>query len=285
VILSASWRTDIPAFYGRWFLARLAAGWVEVANPYGGPTSRIDLNPASIRAVVFWTRNPAPFDAGLAACRARTWPFVVQMSVTGLPRAIERSAPAPESAVQMLRDLARQYGPKAAVWRFDPILVSTATPPAERRETFARLAKSLAGAVDEVVVSFAQPYAKTRRNLAGLDWRDPPIDEKQTLLRDLASIAAEQGMALTLCTQPSLVDDTADLVAARCIDTARLSEVAGRAIEAPERGNRPGCRCAASRDIGAYDSCAMGCGYCYAVRTRERAQARLAAHDPDSPRL
>ena len=29
MIVSASYRTDIPAFYGRWFLNRLDAGWCE----------------------------------------------------------------------------------------------------------------------------------------------------------------------------------------------------------------------------------------------------------------
>ena len=37
MIVSASYRTDIPAFYGDWFRRRLAEGAVRVANPYGGP--------------------------------------------------------------------------------------------------------------------------------------------------------------------------------------------------------------------------------------------------------
>jgi DNA repair photolyase len=59
-----------------------------------------------------------------------------------------------------------------------------------------------------------------------------------------------------------------------------LSDVAERPIAARESGNRPGCRCALSRDIGAYDTCPHGCVYCYAVTERDRTVANFRAHDP-----
>jgi hypothetical protein len=78
-------------------------------------------------------------------------------------------------------------------------------------------------------------------------------------------------MALALCTQPGL--DAAP--PARCIDAARLAGIAGRPVAAATRGNRPGCLCAESRDIGAYDSCVHGCRYCYAVADHEAARRRM----------
>ena len=36
MIISASYKTDIPAFYGEWFMARLKAGYCRMVNPYGG---------------------------------------------------------------------------------------------------------------------------------------------------------------------------------------------------------------------------------------------------------
>lgn len=293
MIISASYKTDIPAFYGRWFLNRLEAGFCRVANPYGGRPGRVALTRDAVDGFVFWTKNLGPFLGALESVSDAGFPFVVQYSVTGLPGGLERSVPAWERAVEHMAGVRDRWGPRAVVWRYDPIvtldstldstLSSTAAgPPGGHRATFARLAAALRGITDEAVVSFLQPYRKTVRNLgaAGLSWRDPEVEEKRALLADLAGIAAGQGMALTLCTQPALagVPGTAP---ARCVDAARLSDVAGRPLAAREKGNRPGCLCAQSRDIGAYDSCPHGCVYCYAVANRAAARRGLAAHDPE----
>jgi len=289
MIVSAPFRTDVPAYYGRWFMARLDAGFARVANPYGGAEYTVSLAPEDVDGFVFWTRNAAPFADALAEVRRRGFAFVVQHTVTGYPRAVEPAAPEAARAVERMRALARTYGGRAVVWRYDPILDSTLTPPDWHEANFARLAASLAGAVDEVVVSFVQAYRKTARNLDeaarrhGFAWRDPPAEEKRALIARLACIAAGHAMRLSICAQPDLV--VPGTQGAACVDAARLSDVAGRAIAAKRKGNRPGCLCHESRDIGAYDTCAMGCAYCYAVSSPAAAQRRLAAHDPEADSL
>lgn len=284
MIVSASYRTDIPAFYGEWFSNRLAAGHCQVASPYGGPPSTVPLTRDRVDGFVFWTRNAKPFLPVLEGLAARNWPFVVQYTVTGYPRSLEPAVIPAAQSLAILRTLRDRYGPRAAVWRYDPVVVTSETATAYHVANFRELAAALAGTTDEVVVSFAQIYAKTRRNLdiAGrrseFAWRDPSPEEKLSLLENLRGIASEAGMRLGLCGQRELLDGvTTD---ARCVDVERLSDVAGRPLEAPSRGHRPACGCAGSRDIGAYDSCTQGCAYCYAVRGRPVATERLARHDP-----
>jgi len=284
VIISASYKTDIPAFYADWFLTRLRQGFCRMTNPWGGQTYEVPLTPRAVDGFVLWTRNIRPL-AGRLAEVAATAPFYVQYTVTGYPRALETSTVPAEHAVAAIRALRRIYGPRAAVWRYDPILFTDLTPADWHRRNFMRLAADLAGAVDEVAISFAHPYRKTRRNLdaaaaeAGFTWYDPDVAAKRDLAAGLAEIAGDAGMAFSVCAQADYIPPGG--VPARCIDAVRLGDVAGSAIAAPVKGNRPDCLCHASRDIGAYDTCPHGCRYCYAVNASETAKQRHAAHDPE----
>lgn len=288
MIVSASYRTDIPALYGDWLMKRLAAGLALVVNPYGGKPYAVSLAPGAVDGFVFWTRNIGPLHDRLGKI-ASLAPFVVQFTVTGYPRALEPGVIETETAIAQIRALANSFGRRATVWRYDPIIETSLTPPAWHRENFARLAGQLRGYVDEVTFSFAHAYAKTSRNMDiaarvhAFTWRDPDVEEKRALAGDLAQIAGSHDMRLTICSQPDYVGGAA--AAARCIDAARLSDLAGHDIHARVKGNRPGCLCNESRDIGAYDSCPQGCAYCYAVSGRDRAKQFLAAHDPKTASL
>ena len=287
-IISASYKTDIPAFYGDWFRARRIAGSCEVRNAWNGKTFQVSLRDEDCSGFVFWTRNARPFRAELART-ARTHPFMVQYTVTGYPRALERSVVAETSAIEEIDYISNGYGKRTVVWRYDPVLITDATPAAWHIENFTRLAGALAASVGEVVVSFAQIYRKTRRNLdhaaqrTGNDWCDPGDAVKQDLLARLDDIARQNGLRLTLCAQPAL---ERGLTPAQCIDAARLDDVANAmghaSVSARPKGARPGCLCAESRDIGGYETCPHGCVYCYAVGNADRARQTHKAHDPNT---
>jgi hypothetical protein len=289
MIISASYRTDIPAFYGDWFLARLDAGYCQTVNPYGRQIHTVRLDRESVSGFVFWTKNLGPFRGTLNEVRKRGFPFVVQYTINGYPRELETSVTDSARAVGHMHDLASTYGPRVAVWRYDPVVSTSLTPPDWHVDNFTRLARQLAGATDEAVISLAHIYRKTRSNMEtasqrhGFHWDDPSDGEKQELVGRLAAIAADHGMRLTLCSQDAyLVTGAAP---AQCVDAERLSDVAGCPVAARRKGNRPGCMCSESRDIGEYDTCPHGCVYCYAVRTPSLARSRHRAHDPGNPFL
>ena len=284
MIISASFRTDIPALYGEWFANRLRAGYCMVFNPYSGVPYRVSLTRVDADGFVFSTRNVSPFMKQLEEVGTLGYPFIVDCTITGYPRELESSVIDPARSIQRLREISDRYRPRVAVWRYDPILFTSLTPRAFHLENFERIARSLKGATDEVVISFAQFYLKTRCNLEiaareyGFTWWDPSHDEKLSLLAELRGIALDNGMELTVCGQRELaVDGVKEAV---CIDPHRLSDVAGYPIEAGRKSHRKECSCHESRDIGEYDTCVNGCVYCYATKNLETAKARYRVHDP-----
>ncbi|MBO5198662.1 MAG: DUF1848 family protein [Lachnospiraceae bacterium] len=72
-----------------------------------------------------------------------------------------------------------------------------------------------------------------------------------------------------------------------CIDPNKLERLLGCPVKtAKDSGQRPACGCAASVDIGMYDTCGHGCRYCYATFLKEDAlRARRMLHNPNSPML
>lgn len=286
MIISASYKTDLPAFYGAWFLNRLLAGQVTVANPYGGPARVVSLEPDAIDGFVFWTRNAAPFGGALEHINGSGYPFIFHYTITGYPRELDLATPPAEAAINDFRALSSLWGARRLIWRYDPVLITSKTSTAWHLANFKALAKALSGATDEVVLSFTQIYRKTRANLnraarsGNFTWEDPIDAKKQTLLGQLAAIAADHGMTASLCGQADLL--ATGLSEARCIDATRLSEFAEHEISAGKRSHRKGCACAASIDIGGYDTCPHGCAYCYGVQSRGKAKDALVKHNENA---
>jgi hypothetical protein len=272
------------------------AGYCKMINPYSAQVYQADLTPAAVDGFVFWTKNIGPFLRYLPELRQRGYPFVVQHTITGNPRELESRVTSYARTTEYMQRLAGEYGPSCAVWRYDPILLTSLTHADWHRRRFGLLAKRLEGATDEVVISFAQIYKKTRRNTEeaarehSFSWEaheQATLDDRLTLVRELAGMAQARGMRLTICSQHAyLIPGVAE--EGRCVDARRMERAAfeqqGRRADLLGRiklkGNREECGCYASKDIGAYDTCPHGCVYCYAVDDRDLALRRYKAHNP-----
>ena len=61
MIIHASMRTDIPAFYSEWFTNRIREGYVRVRNPYDPlQVTEYSLDPEVVDLIVFCSKNPVP---------------------------------------------------------------------------------------------------------------------------------------------------------------------------------------------------------------------------------
>ena len=61
MIISTGMRTDIPAFYSKWFIERVRAGFVCVKNPYNEhQVTKYMFDPKVVDCICFCTKNPTP---------------------------------------------------------------------------------------------------------------------------------------------------------------------------------------------------------------------------------
>ena len=97
MIISASYKTDIPAFYGSWFMNRLCAGYCKITNPYSHQVIRVPMEPSQVDGFVFWTRTLSSLPQ-LPEIKRMGYPFMVQYGITGYPRVLENSVVMPAEA-------------------------------------------------------------------------------------------------------------------------------------------------------------------------------------------
>jgi hypothetical protein len=291
VIISASRRTDIAAFYGSWFMKRIRAGFCTVPNPMNPrQVSRISLLPSHVDAIVFWTRNPRPLFPHLAELDRRGFRYYFQVSLLGYPRALDPKSPGVAAAVAAIRELSCRIGAERVIWRYDPIVFSDLTPPQYHLEQFDRLAHQLSGATRRCVISAVDIYRKLAgrlKTLQGTPAAFTPMDDHafHVLLEQLARCAEARGLEITSCAEAE--DWTPwGVRPGKCIDGSLLNRIFGLQLSGQKDARqREACGCVESRDIGSYDTCAFGCVYCYATTSFERARDRLARHDPEATSL
>jgi len=121
MIISASRRTDVPAFYSDWFMKRIEAGHCEVPNPFNpNQVSRVSLQPEDVDVFVFWTRNASPLLPHLNELELRGYRYTFLYTVMNNPRSWTQ--------VSLLGgragDVQSPFGPhcpERVIWRYDPL--------------------------------------------------------------------------------------------------------------------------------------------------------------------
>ncbi|MVB09953.1 hypothetical protein CAFE_06230 [Caprobacter fermentans] len=285
MILSASRRTDLPAFYSEWFLHRLKQGYVLVRNPMSpSQVSRVVLSPETIDCIVFWTKNPAPMLDILEEIRQMGYEFYFQFTLNPYGNAIERYLPGRDARIEAFRRLSRAVGRSRVVWRYDPVILNDKLTPDWHMRSFRELCERIGGLTEECVFSFVDRYSKMSRRTAGLV-REIRPEEMRRIASGFAETAQKNGIALKTCSE-AIDLSSFGIEHASCIDRSRIERLAGCPIDgAKDPNQRPECGCLQSVDIGAYDTCRHGCVYCYACGGEETLRRKTRSHDPHSPLL
>lgn len=166
VIISASRSTDIPAFYARWFAGRLRRGYVAWYNPFNRQKMYVSFK--NVKAVVFWTKNPEPMLPYLHELDERGIHYYFQFTLNDYEReGFEPNVPSVERRIDTFRRLAGMIGKERVVWRFDPVMFTSITPPEVMLGRVRRIGERLKGCTEKLVFSFVDvnAYKKVQNNL------------------------------------------------------------------------------------------------------------------------
>ena len=297
MIVSASRRTDIPAFYAPWFLHRLRAREALVPNPYNSQrASRVSLDPQYVDCIVFFSKNPAPLLPYLPEVRALGHRAAFQYTLNAYGAPLEPRLPPLSARVQTFLRLADWSGtPHALTWRYDPVLLHTLHSPGRRGpaqagaahseawhiDQFGTLCRALQGYVHRCVFSFVDAYP----HRADMSRFLVPEQAQRRLAAAFARLADEHHMVLGTCAEAG---DFAEFGIGHtaCLDAEQLARVTGYPLRVPpESGRRQHCCCVQSYDVGVYNTCPHGCVYCYAVSNAAVLRRQRRGHDPHAPAL
>ena len=283
MIISASRRTDIPTYYSDWLYNRIKAGYVLVRNPMNiHQVSRISLSPDVVDGIVFWTKNPVPMMERLDELQDYSYYF--QFTLNAYGKDAEPNVPSKsEVIVPAFRKLSEKIGKDRVIWRYDPIFFNEKYTMDYHVKYFELLASKLCGCTEKCTVSFIDFYRNTERNTKTLNITAPTEDEKTELMRRFSEIAGRYGLYIDTCAEDINLEKFG-IRHARCIDKERFERLSGYSLDVgKDKNQRPECGCAASIDIGAYNTCKNGCLYCYANFNSTLVLRNYGLHDPLSP--
>ncbi len=286
MILFASGRTDIPAFYAPWFMRRLREGFVDVRNPYDQTqVTRYEITTNKVDCIVFCSKNPEPMLQYLAELRRIGLGIYFFVTITPYEEDIESNVVPVSHVVKVFHKLSDQLGRQCVCWRYDPILVNEHYTIDFHKDAFAAICSKIEGATDRCIISFIDLYRKTIRQLPHA--REVTEQEQCEIATSLSKIAAQHHIKIESCAEKC---DLSSYGVARgaCVTRCIIEEAIGHPLL--ERGIgiqtlRSHCNCLPMRDIGAYNSCPHLCRYCYANDDPRLVRANIATHSPFSTML
>lgn len=285
MIISASRRTDIPAFYSDWLFNRINEEYVLVRNPMNfHQIGKINLSPEVVDGIVFWTKNPLPMMERLSELEKYTYYF--QFTLTAYDRDVEPNLPSKNNVIiPAFQKLSKDIGRDRIIWRYDPIFFNDRYTMEYHLKYFRVLASKLGDYTEKCTVSFLDLYKNTERNVKPLNIQKETLQMQYELMQRFSDIAKEYGFYIDTCAEKIDLGDL-QIAHACCIDKDRFERLGNYKLKLGKDLNQRGeCKCIASIDIGAYNTCRHGCLYCYANYNQNTARKNAYEHKTDSPLL
>lgn len=277
MILNVSGRTDIIAFYEKWLIKRVEAGFVDVRNPFN-PKLVNRINFSDIDLILFCTKNPIPILNDLNKIKI---PYLFQITITPYKRDIEPNVPSKKEVIEAVKKISQAIGKENVSVRYDPIFLSEKYNITYHIKAFKKLCMLLNGYVETIIVSFLDEYKNVLKNKNVLQYRNFTEEDYKIIGKNFSKIAKLNNMKVQTCFEDRNLTEYG-FTKGECLSHELAYRLTGKKYKSWKARK---CNCVEMVDIGVYNSCKHFCKYCYANYDEKIVNNNFKNHDVNSSLL
>lgn len=280
MILMVSGRTDIVAFYTKWFMNRYKAGFVDVRNPINlHLISRINFS--NVDLIMFCTKNPLPIIPYLHTIKE---PIIFHVTLTPYNKDIEPNVPSKVKIMEGIKEISNIIGADNTFVRYDPILLNDKYTTNYHKKAFTKLCESLDGYVKHIIVSFVDDYKNVKHNQKYLKLISFKDSDYKEIGESFSKIASKHNMTVQTCFEDNNLIEYG-FIKGECLSPIDAYKLTGKIYKEQTIRKGGNCHCISMVDIGAYNTCPHRCRYCYANFDESKISENIKKHHPDSSLL
>lgn len=280
MILMVSGRTDIVAFYSKWFLNRYKEGFIDVRNPFNPKlVSRINFD--NVDLILFCTKNPLPIIPYLKEIKK---PILFHITLTSYKKDLEPNVIPKGKIIEGIKKISNIIGKENTVVRYDPILLNDNYTIEYHKKNFNKLCELLDGYITKIIVSFIDEYKNVKKNQSFLRIKKFTEDDYKEIGKSFSESAKKHNMSVQTCFEErNLVEY--GFIKGDCISAETAYKMTGKEFDKWTARKGGKCACVKMVDIGVYNSCSHFCKYCYANFNEKEVEYNIKKHNPNSSLL
>ena len=280
MILNVSGRTDIVAFYSKWFMNRYKDGFVDVRNPYN-PKMVSRINFKDVDAILFCTKNPIPI---MKYLKEIDKPILFHVTLTPYKSDIEPNVPNKTKIIEAIKELSNIVGIDNLYVRYDPIFLSDKYNLEYHKKAFEKMCSLLNGYVKQIIISFIDDYKNVRNNLKVLKLREFDENDYKEIGINFSNSAKKYNMSVQTCFEDRNLSEYGFKIG-ECLSHEMAYKITGKTYKnwTARKGGK--CNCVQMVDIGAYNTCKHFCKYCYANYDEKKVNNNFKNHNLNSSML
>lgn len=280
MILNVSGRTDIIAFYSKWFFNRLEEGYVDVRNPfYPKLISRINFSDVDL--ILFCTKNPIPLKENIDKIKI---PFILHVTITPYNKEIEPNVIDKTLIIDAVKQISKKIGASNITVRYDPIFLSPKYSLSYHIKAFDKLCKLLNGYIETIIISFLDEYKNVYNNKDILKYRAFTQEDYKVIGTKFSKIAKENNIKVQTCFEEENLTQYG-FNKGECLSHELAYKLTNKTYKNWTARKGKKCNCVQMVDIGFYNTCNHLCKYCYANYDEKKVKENIKNHNPNSSLL